>query len=131
MTDGLWRVMPETRVDIDLGHLDATGEIRMTKSKAPPPETTDAPIVEDAAPVEPPHDAARSNLPAPEAPPPRDYTRAKATWQKACDLARGVVGSPASFGAMFISDTSAPDLWERQSQHLQDIWYEIAEAARA
>lgn len=107
----------------------------MTKSKAP--ELRDETHTFDPGPgpepvePEPPHDAARSNLPAPEAPPPRDYTRAKATWLKACDLARGVVGSPASLGALFVSDTSAPDLWERQSQHLQDIWYEIAEAARA
>lgn len=101
----------------------------MTKSKAPAPETTDAPIVEEAAAPAVPHDSARSNLPEPAAPAPRDYTRAKAAWEAACRQARGYGNTPASLGAMFVSDTAAPDMWERQSTTLHDTWYEIVEAA--
>jgi hypothetical protein len=109
----------------------------MTKSKAPPPETTDAPIdnattvdaTAFAEPAEQPHDAARSNLPEQPAPPPRDYTRAKAAWQEACYLARGYGYTPATLGTIFVTDTSAPDLWERQSQHLWDFWYGVVDAA--
>lgn len=124
MTDGFWRLMPETRVSIDIEHLDSTGEIRMTKSKAP--EAIEAVPAADAVEL-PPHDAARSNLPEPPAPPVRDYTAAKALWQKACAAAARAGVRPDSLGPLFVTDGSAPDVWERQSITTQGFWYELAE----
>lgn len=96
----------------------------MTKSKAP--EAIDTAVAPDEPPPVP-HDAARSNLPEPPAPPVRDYTAAKALWQKACIAAARAGVRPDSLGPLFVTDGGAPDVWERQSITTQGFWYELAE----